>query len=107
MYNKLVPTEKKIYHYKEYKSRWFMLYIFICALISNIMFGFSLSPIAQELSTIYSINNNYLQFLTVSFTIFTCVMIIPGNILNEKYGIRITITLGSHFNLIYHFKDVP
>lgn len=94
MYSELVPSDAKVHSYKEYKSRWFMLYIFICALTSNIMFGFSLSPIAKELSTIYKINNNYFQFLTVSFTIFTCVMIIPGNILNEKYGIRTTIVLG-------------
>ena len=33
----------------------------------------------------------YLQFLTISFSIFSVIMIIPGNLLNEKYGIRTTI----------------
>lgn len=94
MHNKLVPTEQSDLFYKQYPARWLMLLLFIFALISNIMFGFSLSPIAKELSIIYHVNDKYLHFLTVSFTVFTCIMIIPGNILNETYGIRTTIFIG-------------
>ena len=50
--------------YKEYPSRWFHLTLFLCALVSNIVFGFSLSPIAKELSKIYDVEPKYYSLLS-------------------------------------------
>ncbi|CAD8071817.1 unnamed protein product [Paramecium sonneborni] len=93
--NKITSSEGLQHsHYKEYPMRWVQLGLFLFALLSNIMFGFSLSPIVKEMSIIYDVDSRYLQFLTISFTVFSVIMIIPGNIINEKYGIRISIMIG-------------
>ncbi|CAD8051186.1 unnamed protein product [Paramecium sonneborni] len=89
--NKLYPTDKIHHQYVEYPQRWLQLVLFLCALLSNIMFGFSLSPIVKEI---------YLQFLTISFTVFSVIMIIPGKIINEKYGIRISIIIGCSLTFV-------
>ncbi|CAD8172373.1 unnamed protein product [Paramecium octaurelia] len=80
--------------YYESSSRYLQLTLFLGALVSNIMFGFSLSPITKEISTIYGVSQTWLQLLSVSFTLFSAIMIIPGNILSEKYGIQYNIKLG-------------
>lgn len=51
--NKLYPTDKIHHQYVEYPQRWLQLVLFLCALLSNIMFGFSLSPIVKEMSLVY------------------------------------------------------
>lgn len=102
---RLYPSDSGQHIYKEYPSRWIQLGLFIFALVSNIMFGFSLSPIVKEMSLIYDVDSRYrvcidiryLQFLTISFTIFSVIMIVPGNMLNEKYGVRTTIQLGIYY----------
>ncbi|CAD8051477.1 unnamed protein product [Paramecium primaurelia] len=93
--NKITSSDRQQHtHYVEYPMRWVQLGLFLFALLSNIMFGFSLSPIVKEMSIIYDVDSRYLQFLTISFTVFSVIMIIPGNIINEKYGIRISIMIG-------------
>ncbi|CAD8159110.1 unnamed protein product [Paramecium octaurelia] len=98
--NKLYPTDKIHHQYVEYPQRWIQLVLFLCALLSNIMFGFSLSPIVKEMSLVYQVDSRYLQFLTISFTVFSVIMIIPGNIINEKYGIRMSIMIGCALTFI-------
>ncbi|CAD8134604.1 unnamed protein product [Paramecium pentaurelia] len=98
--NKLYPTDNIHHQYVEYPQRWLQLILFLCALLSNIMFGFSLSPIVKEISLVYQVDSRYLQFLTISFTVFSVIMIIPGNILNEKYGVRMSIMIGCALTFI-------
>lgn len=56
---KLYPADSEVQHYKEYPQRWLQLGLFLCALLSNIMFGFSLSPIVKEMSVIYNVDSRY------------------------------------------------
>lgn len=45
--------------YFESKSRWFQLTLYLGALCSNLIFGFSISPIAKELAIIYDVNDRF------------------------------------------------
>lgn len=56
--DKVVPHDHPK-HYTEYPQRWIQLVLFIFALLSNIMFGFSLSPIVKEMSIIYDVDSRY------------------------------------------------
>lgn len=51
--------------YYESKSRFFQLLLFLGALISNVMFGFSLSPITYEISMIYGVSKMYIFYIFI------------------------------------------
>jgi MFS family permease len=88
-------------NFKVYRSRWFILIIYMFMVAANQLLWITFAPITGDATRYYGVSDLSIGILSMSFMIVYVVISIPASWIIDKYGIRTGVGIGAVFTGIF------
>ena len=88
-------------NFKVYRTRWFMLIIYMVMVAANQLLWITFAPITGDATRYYGVSDLSIGILSMCFMIVYVVVSIPASWIIDKYGIRIGVGIGAVFTGVF------
>jgi cyanate permease len=88
-------------NFKVYRSRWFILIIYMLMVAANQLLWITFAPITGDSTRYYGVSDLSIGILSMSFMIVYVVVSIPASWIIDKYGIRVGVGIGAVFTGVF------
>jgi MFS family permease len=88
-------------NFKVYRTRWFILIIYMLLVAANQMLWITFAPITGDATRYYGVSDLQIGILSMCFMIVYVVVSIPASWIIDKYGIRIGVGIGAVFTGLF------
>jgi MFS family permease len=88
-------------NFKVYRSRWFILILYMLLVASNQLLWITFAPITGDATRYYGVSDLRIGILSMCFMIVYVVVSIPASWIIDKYGIRIGVGIGAVFTGVF------